>query len=56
MNLYSLLYLTGYDVALDDLKDMEGDLYQGLAKIVEAHNGLWSAEAERFLLSNAPAI
>ena len=43
-------------VALDDLKDREGALYQGLAEIVEQHNGLWSAEAERFLLSNAPAI
>jgi hypothetical protein len=35
---------------------MEGDLYQGLAKIVEKHNGLWSPEAEKFLLANAPAI
>ena len=43
-------------VALDDLKGMEGELYQGLAKIVEQHNGLWSPEAERFILANAPAI
>ena len=43
-------------VALDGLKDMEGDLYQGLAEIVEKENGLWSPEAERFLLANAPAI
>ncbi|WP_372794683.1 zinc-binding dehydrogenase [Pontiella sp.] len=43
-------------VALADLKDMEGDLYQGLAEIVEKHNGLWSPEAEKFLLANAPAI
>ncbi len=43
-------------VALDDLKNMEGDLYQGLAEIVEKHNGLWSPEAEKFLLANAPAI
>ncbi|MEE9367241.1 MAG: zinc-binding dehydrogenase [Pontiella sp.] len=43
-------------VALDDLKNLEGELYQGLAEIVEKHNGLWSAEAERFLLVNAPAI
>lgn len=43
-------------VALDDLKNMEGDLYQGLAKIVEAHNGLWSPEAERFLIANGTAI
>lgn len=43
-------------VALDDLQDMEGDLYQGLAKLVEANNGLWNPEAERFLLANAPAL
>jgi threonine dehydrogenase-like Zn-dependent dehydrogenase len=43
-------------VALNELKNMEGDLYQGLAGIVEKHNGLWSPEAERFLLANAPAI
>jgi threonine dehydrogenase-like Zn-dependent dehydrogenase len=42
--------------ALDELKNMDGDLYQGLAGIVEKHNGLWSPEAERFLLANAPAI
>ncbi len=43
-------------VALADLKKMEGTLYKGLAEIVERHNGLWSPEAERFLLANAPAI
>ncbi len=43
-------------VALDELKNMEGDLYQGLAAIVEKENGLWSPEAERFLIENAPAI
>ena len=43
-------------IALDDLKNMEGELYQGLTKIVEKKNGLWSPEAERFLLANAPAI
>lgn len=43
-------------VALDDLKNMDGGLYQGLAEIVEKANGLWSPEAERFLLENAPAI
>jgi threonine dehydrogenase-like Zn-dependent dehydrogenase len=42
--------------ALDELKNQEGELFQGLAEIVEAHNGLWSPEAERFLLENAPAI
>jgi hypothetical protein len=43
-------------VALDDLKELEGELYEGLAQIVEGSNGLWSPEAERFLLANAPAI
>jgi threonine dehydrogenase-like Zn-dependent dehydrogenase len=42
--------------ALDELKNQEDELFQGLAEIVEAHNGLWSPEAERFLLENAPAI
>ena len=43
-------------VALDDLKNKDGDLFQGLAEIVEKHNGLWSPEAENFLLANAPAM
>ncbi len=43
-------------VALDDLKGMDGDLYQGLAGLVEKHNGLWSPEAEQYLLANAPGI
>ena len=42
--------------ALNELAEKEGDLYQGLAKIVDANQGLWSPEAERFLLKNAPAI
>jgi len=43
-------------VALDELKDMDGELYQGLAKLVENNNGLWSPEAEQFLIANAPSI
>ena len=43
-------------VALDDLASMEGELYQGLAEIVAKHNGLWSPEAEQYLLANAPKI
>jgi hypothetical protein len=43
-------------VALDALHGMEGSLYQGLAAIVAHHNGIWSPEAEVFLLSNAPRI
>jgi threonine dehydrogenase-like Zn-dependent dehydrogenase len=43
-------------VALDDLQGMKGELYQGLAKIVASHNGIWSPEAENFILANAPRI
>lgn len=43
-------------VALAELRAMGGALYQGLADIVERHNGLWSPEAERFLLAHAPKI
>ena len=43
-------------VALDELKNMDGALYQGLAELVEKANGLWSPEAERFMIENAPAI
>ncbi len=43
-------------VALDELQEIGGDLYQGLAEIVGRHNGLWSPEAEKYLLNNAPAI
>jgi len=43
-------------VALDELKGMEGDLYQGLAGIVEKNNGLWSPEAEQYLIANVPVI
>ncbi len=43
-------------VALDDLKNQRGDLFKGLAEIVQRRNGLWHPEAERFLLENAPAL
>lgn len=45
-------------VALSDLssKREESAFYRQLADIVEANNGLWSVEAERFLLANAPVI
>ncbi len=44
--------------ALDQLavKGANSPLYAGLAKIVGRNNGLWCAEAERFLLSNAHPI
>ena len=43
-------------VALDELGQMEGEFYRGLAKIVQMHQGLWNPEAERYLLANAPAV
>ncbi len=43
-------------VALADLAELgkTNPLYKKLAEIVEANNGLWSAEAEKYLLENAP--
>lgn len=40
--------------ALEDFKDMGkvNPLYTGLAQIIEQHKGLWSAEAERYLLNH----
>ena len=45
-------------VALSDLAELGRDdpLYRELAKIVEANNGMWCAEAEKYLLANAKAI
>jgi threonine dehydrogenase-like Zn-dependent dehydrogenase len=42
--------------ALAELKDQDCPVCKELAKIVEKHNGLWSPEAEKYLLANAPAI
>ncbi len=45
-------------VALSDLPELgkTDPLYKGLADIVDAHNGLWSPEAEKFLLENAKPL
>jgi hypothetical protein len=43
-------------VALDDLHGTAGDFYQGLAEIVTRNNGIWSPEAENYVLANAPRI
>lgn len=45
-------------VALADLKSRSGEseLFRDLSGIVERHNGLWSVEAEKYLLSNAKKI
>ncbi len=42
--------------ALDELKGKDCPVCQELSKIVEAGNGLWSPEAEKYLLANAPSI
>ncbi len=45
-------------VALDDLADLGKDdpFYAKLAEITASNNGLWSNEAEAYLMANAPAI
>jgi len=42
--------------ALNELKDQDCPICKELSKIVEKHNGLWSPEAEVYLLANAPVI
>lgn len=44
--------------ALDDLdsKASESEFYKNLAEIVKKHNGLWSIEAENYLLQNGLKI
>ena len=44
--------------ALDDLEELgkTDPMMRELAAIVARHNGLWSPEAERYLLANAPRI
>ena len=45
-------------VALADLAELgkNDPLYRELAVIVEKNNGLWCAEAEKYLLANAKPI
>lgn len=45
-------------IAIADLEELgkTNELYRELAKIVKAHGGLWNAEAEEYLLANAPRI
>jgi threonine dehydrogenase-like Zn-dependent dehydrogenase len=44
--------------AIEDFKEKgaKDPLYAKLAELVESHNGLWSVEAEEYLLANAKAI
>ncbi|MFW6280473.1 MAG: zinc-binding dehydrogenase [Halanaerobium sp.] len=51
------LIYTGIDMeltAIDEFKDKaeEDGIFADLAEIIENHNGLWSAEAENYLLEN----
>lgn len=45
-------------IAIADLEDLgkDNELYRELAKIVKAHGGIWCAEAEEYLLANAPKL
>ena len=45
-------------IAISDLEELgkDNELYRELAKIVKAHGGIWNAEAEKYLLANAPRI
>lgn len=52
---------TELDIPLVALADFEtlgktDPLYAELDKIVKAHNGIWCAEAEKYLLENAPKL
>ena len=55
------LCYTGLDIpliALDELDEWgkKDPLYARLAEIVQENGGLWSVEAEEYLLANAPKI
>lgn len=55
------LIYTNIDMELTAIADFKekgssDPLFAGLAEIVERNNGLWCAEAEKFLLANAKAI
>jgi len=55
------LIYTNIEMELTAIEDFEEKgagvpLYAGLAEIVESRNGLWSVEAEEYLLANAKAI
>ena len=45
-------------IALSDLEELgkESDLYKQLDILVKKHGGMWNAEAESYLLANAPRL
>ena len=55
------LIYTNIEMDLTAISDFEGKkmnnpLFAGLSEIVGRNNGLWNAEAEKFLLANAEKI
>lgn len=55
------LIYTNIDLPLTAIDDFEAlgadnDMFKELAAICKKHNGLWNAEAEKYLLANAKAI
>lgn len=42
--------------AISDFREKGDPLYTGLADICDKHNGLWSAEAEKYLLKNGNPV
>ena len=53
---YLDLYSGGSGIVYCSTRKSVDELYRELAKIVENNNGLWCAEAEKYLLANAKAI
>ena len=45
-------------IAIDDLEELgkNDPMYAELAKIVKKNGGMWCAEAESYLLANAPRL
>lgn len=55
------LIYTNIELELTAIEDFEekgktDPMFAKLAEIVKAHNGLWNAEAEKYLLANAKPI
>ena len=45
-------------IAMEDLEELgkTNELYRQLDLLVKKHGGMWNAEAERYLLENAPKL
>ena len=53
---FPLTAIDDFDEKSKSAPDGLGQLYSGLAEICKRSNGLWSNEAEDYLLANAPDI